>query len=49
MADVNAKFDQIVRDYWNFRLASEPVRATKLREMPGAEVRNVGPGDLRGR
>jgi len=30
MADANDKFEQIVREYWNFRLASDPVTATAL-------------------
>ncbi|NOZ86276.1 MAG: DUF885 domain-containing protein [Deltaproteobacteria bacterium] len=30
MVDANVQFEQIVREYWNFRLAQDPVRATEL-------------------
>ena len=30
MVDANVQFEEIVREYWNFRLAQDPVTATQL-------------------
>ena len=50
MADANERFEQLVREYWNFRLESDPVMATNLGvHLYDGQLSDRSPGKIKRR